>query len=1158
MTPKAKQLLVAASPLLVFTATAFGLSALLGLRGADAWVLRGGLIALGGASSAVMYWFMRSLRGAGQAPTGAAPNSPERDIDATFAAARTQLSSARSTGTSGMAALPTILVLGPGASAKTTVVMRSGIEPELLAGGVMSGETIAPTTGVNLWFGRQALVLEAGGPVLTDSARWSRVLHHLKPSRLAALFRARAQAPRAAVVCIGCDRLLEAGGADASMTVARLLRERLAELSRTLGTRLPVYVIFTKMDRVPFFADWVRGFTRDDAREVLGATLPGDLTAPTGSYADRETARLNDAFEHIFRALAARRVDVLSREYDLEHRGAAYEFPREFRKLAAPVVSILVEMCRPSQLQVSPFLRGFYFTGVQAVLVSDVAPTPAPAASRAASASARGIGATNVFEQPARAAAPLQPPALTPSAPGVRKVPRWVFLDRLFTDVVLGDGPALDVTRGGAGAEQVRRIGLAAAAALGLFFTLGLLVSFIGNRRLESRTLAEARAVAALPTAQLDLPSADQLRRLDALRGRLETLAGWDRDGAPMRLGFGLYAGSSLIESASRIWFDGFERVMFGETRGALLSGIRAFPDTVRPTDDYAQYYDLLKAYLITSAHPDQSDPAFLTPVLMRQWLGGRELDAERTELSGRQFDHFGAALPIARPFADSADATAVERAREYLLMFADIAPIYRSMIADASSRHPGVQLHRLMPAAAGLVSNSYEVPGAFTRDGWTAMQGALANVDRYYQAESWVLGEAPDLPSDRAKLAADLRARYVAQYIAEWRAFLAAGSITRYADLRDAARKLALASANQSPLLGMLAVAARHTTVDSSIAVAFQPVHLVTPPTLEGSYLADDNRPYVDALIGLQSAVSQTAASTAGTTDQAASQASSAAASARVAARTLAQGFAPGGDAAAGVAVLRLLEEPIARVEPLLARTGTGEIILLGRSFCTGVRSLLGKVPFSPRSQSRASVEEVTRFFRPVSGDLWRFYDNALSRVVERQNGRWVAKPAGTTSVSPAFLSFFESATAFSDAFFRDGASELRFTFDVTPLTNDTTPLVAITMDGQEAISGSNVVQQRMVWTANLAQDARLDATIGGARTTLLRFEGPWAIFQLFQAGTFTRRAGGEYHVQWNFPGRGPGGATVTVAAELGLGGLAVFQRDFFSGFTCSGDIVR
>ena len=40
-----------------------------------------------------------------------------------------------------------------------------------------------------------------------------------------------------------------------------------------------------------------------------------------------------------------------------------------------------VEVGRPSQLQVSPFLRGFFFTGVQAILVNDV-PSRAQAAAR--------------------------------------------------------------------------------------------------------------------------------------------------------------------------------------------------------------------------------------------------------------------------------------------------------------------------------------------------------------------------------------------------------------------------------------------------------------------------------------------------------------------------------------------------------------------------------------------------------------------------------------------------------------------------------------------------------------------------------------------------------------------------------------------------------
>ncbi len=59
-------------------------------------------------------------------------------------------------------------------------------------------------------------------------------------------------------------------------------------------------------------------------------------------------------------------------------------FPANSARSAPAAVQFLVDLCRPSQLTVGPFLRGFYFTGVRPVLINESAPVSrrAAAASR--------------------------------------------------------------------------------------------------------------------------------------------------------------------------------------------------------------------------------------------------------------------------------------------------------------------------------------------------------------------------------------------------------------------------------------------------------------------------------------------------------------------------------------------------------------------------------------------------------------------------------------------------------------------------------------------------------------------------------------------------------------------------------------------------------
>ncbi|MGH7506140.1 MAG: type VI secretion protein IcmF/TssM N-terminal domain-containing protein, partial [Longimicrobiales bacterium] len=425
--------LFSATTLLPFVLLAFVVPPLLNLTGGLAWVARSAFLVLGLVAAIIVLLYLRARAKALPEPVAA-----DDEIDTALVQAKKRLAAATNVK---LGRTPLVLVVGPGGSTKTTMVTRSGLEPELLAGEVHRGDTVVPTRAVNVWFADDAVLLEAGGKLTNDPARWGRLIRHLQPSRLAAILPSGRQAPRMAVVCFGCDEFLKPGASETVAAAAQTLRARLVEVAAQLGIRLPVYAVFTKADRLPYYDDFVRSLTRDETSELLGATLPVAARAEAGSYAERATARLGGAFDVIFRSLALRRLEVLPRESTEEVRAGAYEFPRELRKVVPLATQFLVDLCRPSQLSVSPFLRGFYFTGVRAIMVEDAGRAPAPLPS----SSAAVVDATSVFDPRALMAQQRQ------SAPqgGGRRVPEWAFLKRLLGGLVLRDPIARAVTAGG-------------------------------------------------------------------------------------------------------------------------------------------------------------------------------------------------------------------------------------------------------------------------------------------------------------------------------------------------------------------------------------------------------------------------------------------------------------------------------------------------------------------------------------------------------------------------------------------------------------------------------------------------------------------------------------------------------------------------------------
>ena len=1138
-----KPWLFATPTLLLFVLAARVTSSLLGLSGRTLWILWGGFLLLGLIASFIV--FLLGRRAAAAAPP---PDAADEEIDNLLAAAQSRLLTSGAAGAGKFGKLPLILILGPSGSTKTSVVVHSGLEPELLAGEALRGEVPVPTSAINAWFTQGTIVVEAAGKLAGEPSRWQRLVQRIEPSRAAAVLSRGVQAPRLAVVCFGCDELLKPGASEAVPAAARKLRARLAEASERLGIRLPVYVLFTRADRLPYFDDYVRSLSRDEAREVLGATLPLTPPAQPGAYAEQQSQRLQHAFREIIHTLALKRLDVLPREVQEEVRAGAYEFPRELRKVSDLAIQFLLELTRPSQLAASPFLRGFYFTGVRAVLVSDAQPVPAPSPAPAAA-----LDATSVFNPRALQAAQVH----MPPAGGARKIPEWVFLPRIFRDVILRDRTAMAITAGGTRVNLLRRALIGAAAAFFLVLAGGFTVSFFANRSLARAARAAVAGTEGLEPAQVELASVDALSRLDALRAQAERLRRYEQRGRPWRLGWGLYIGDRLLPTLRTQYFQQFERLLWTRTRGRLLAELQGLPAEPNETSEYQATYDLLKAHLVTTSHGQYADSAFLAPVLLARWAGDAQPDSARLALARAQFAFFGTELPFGNPYGEEPVEALVARTRAFLGRFAGLEPFYQALVAEASRAAPPIRFAAAVPNAAGVVSNDLTVPGAYTAQGWTFVRENLDNLDALFARESWVVGERALSPEDRARLAQDARSRYIRDYVATWLGYLRAGSVPAYGGIAAAARGIARISDNQSPLLEMLAIAARNTAVDSAtVGKAFQPLHQVIPPAQADRLINDANAPYMAALVALQSALDQVAAAAGPERASALSQASDNAGQAKLAVRTLAQGFSIEGEARlVGEAVQRLLLAPITSAEGVITNLPAAEVNAKGASFCQAFTPITRKYPFNPRSLDDVTIDELNAAFQPGGSALWAFHDDALQNLLVRQGNRYVARVGAAPQPSSAFLAFFNQAAEISRMLYDESGSGPRLTFFLRPHASSEIPEITVVIDGQrQTFSRTMAAGQTFDWVGESAREARIIGRVNNVDVTLLEARGTWAVFRLFQQAEWQDAGGGRYALRWRFPDR-----NLTLTAELSLEErVPIFRQDYLGRLSCVSRIAR
>jgi type VI secretion system protein ImpL len=1055
--------------------------------------------------------------------------------------------------------LPVYLLLGDSSCAKTCTVVHSGLEPELLAGQVYQAGNITATRTANFWFSRRSIFIEAGGKLPADAAKWHRLVQKLQPR--GSVVGKGEQAPRAAVVFFDCENFTRAGAADQAAAAARTLRARLGEICQTMGIKLPVYVLFSKMDRLPFFTDFVRNLSNEEATQVLGITLPMILKRNEGVYGEEETARLTGNFEWLFRSLADARPEFLAREAEAARLPGAYEFPREFRKIRAAAVQFMVDLCRPSQLSVGPFLRGFYFSGVRPIIVNEAAPVAAAPQQPGGYGSA--AGATGIFSAGARP----QPPA-APAPVGVaRKVPQWLFLSHFFNDVLLADRAALGASGSSVKTSFARRLLFIAAAALCIVALGCFTLSFFNNRGLEAEVHDAAQGLAGVDMSSADLAPLAALQKLESLRQAMEKLVLWRREHPPLGYRFGLYTGDDLYPEARRLYFQRFQQVLFGQTQSADLQSLRALPLGASsgapsgPGPEYGPTYDALKAYLITTNHHEKSTKEFLTPVLMKWWMNGRTVDPERAQLASRQFDFYAVQLQEENPYSNQADDAAVDKARRYLAQFAGEERVYAFMVSEAGKSNPPIDFARQFPNAAQIVMEPHIIPGAFSKGGWNFMKDAIAHADRYFNGEQWVLGDQASANIDRAKLAQDLRARYNADFTKEWRDYIKSASVARYAGLKDASDKLMQISGNQSPLLELFALASQNTAVDDpSVANLFQPVQAVVPPTATDRFIQPPNQNYMNALVQLQTSL-ETIASKPGTVSDAdAAPTLANAQQAIVNTRQLAQTFRIDSEGHIETAAQKLLEDPITNAQGLLRALGPAELNGKGKDLCAEMRPLFAKYPFSPNATAQATLQDIDAIFKPKEGALWAFYDANLQKVIARQGSQFApAGGGGGITINPAFLGFLNRAGQFTDLAYANNSPDPHFTYTVKPVVSPDTDTIKLVIDGQTADFNAAGAGKQFTWPG-AAHGVQLTVKFKGSTPyEYPSYDGLWAVFQF--VGDADKRVGSQIEMALRAGRQGRAvlynSQPVIVRFDLAAN-PPVFDKGYFTGLACVAEVAK
>jgi len=1134
MKPKLKSGLVAAVPVALFMGLGMALARLLGLSGWGYRIFWMGFAALGAVVGAAAFWFMRRLRSGKDVPV---QPPQEEELEVRLGEIKKRLAAAKRPGLDN---LPVVVLLGPPGSAKSTTVLGSEISAEQLAGDSPRGGEFPPTGSINAWYADGTVLVESGTKLNEDPGLWAKLVKRILPRKLlAAILAGKTQAPRAAVVCLSCQDLAGSGGdTDNLLAWARALRAQLLELSQRLGVRLPVYVLFTKTDTIQPFEDYFWNLTDEESRRVLGATL--SLTPDVGAsgYADSQTRILSRAFQDLYRSLALKRLRYLDQSTGTERTARAYEFPREFRKLTGVATQFLVELCKPSQLQVSPFLRGFYFTGRKEVLVESSGPEPPP---RPEPTTAMG-GATTVFDPRTLAAEAAAPVAESPSGSGRKR--KWFFLSRVLRDVVFRDDIAIGMMRGGKRVSLGRRLVLGAAAFFVLFILTPFLFSaFVQNRRMQSRAEEGLMGLRDVPTTEpAGMAISDALLRMEELRDDADTLSIYREEGPPLRFGgwLGLYVGPRLYPLVVDEYAARFSPALLSPALDSVTADLRRLPDFPTPESDYQDTYDLLKTYLITTRNPDRRDPDLVARVLHNRWpLSGGMVD---DSLAALQFEFFGQHLVASDRFDNPpADEAVIVHTREFLSRMGAVQPFYVSLINKANQIHRSFSFQDpAFGSASPALATRMDVPGAFTLEGREYVKSQLAQPDSLLQAEEWVLGPV-SFPDPRA-VAQGIDSLYEAEYGQRWAALLDQTFVPAFQDAGDAARKLGDLAGDNSPLTQLLGVVSNTVFEGGEVRrEAFQPLNAFLPRDSTGRMgLSGSAIAYFDALDQLKSAMEELDQAQ-GTETMAQAEAigmreiPEAEGAVRILRREM--GADPEGREVANQLV-ELLAQPIDRASALVRGVEPAELNRRGTEFCAEFNRRVGsKYPFRGSSTEEPDMEDLAAAFQRGNSLVWNL-GTALDPYIERSGPVYRQRTGSPVRINPAFLEFYSEARRFSEAIFGEGAQTPEVEFSVRPSLPESSAgveSISLQADGRQTLCTQLDCRTLVLrWDGNSSSAVELTARIAGENVRVAGpYSGSWAIFRLFAGATGWRSPGEAHTIRWEVDG--PSQRTVAAVVDLG-----------------------
>ncbi len=243
--------------------------------------------------------------------------------------------------------LPWYLVLGNENAGKSSLLKKSGLG--LLSIDSQPPQQINPTAYCDWWFGKNAVFHDISGSLMLPETPKNDA-YYIWRKFIALLHRYRHTRPiDGLLLCVDLHDFFSKNRNQRQLQID-VFRHRIQSLTKYLSS-LPVYLIFTKCDRIAGFVDTFNALSPEDCEQAFGVALPFGLVQQNVPH------HLEEQFNAFLFRLNTQLIPRLHREHNIEKRARIKNFPLQLEAQKRDIIHLATQLH-----STHTSLGGIYFT----------------------------------------------------------------------------------------------------------------------------------------------------------------------------------------------------------------------------------------------------------------------------------------------------------------------------------------------------------------------------------------------------------------------------------------------------------------------------------------------------------------------------------------------------------------------------------------------------------------------------------------------------------------------------------------------------------------------------------------------------------------------------------------------------------------------------